>query len=133
MNDRNYFGLPTFGLNVLAVGLSIFLTLLGIKALRTNDVAVRVANTSFVTSSAAKKLEDLANELKQQSLIIQQKDEAYQELKSVYERSLKGNRGYGQLQRAIETIQELPQVENIQEIQTEIIETEANLQQVNQK
>ena len=101
--------------------------LLGIKTLRANDMVLRVANASFATTDAAKKLEELADELEQQAIAIQQKDEAYRELKVVYERSLKGNKGYGKLQQAIETIEELPQVENVREIQTEIIETEATL------
>lgn len=130
MRDKNYLGLPTFGLNVLSTGLGIFLVLLGIKTLRTTDMALKVANTSFVTTSSAKKLEALASELEHQTILIQQKDEAYQELKAVYERSLKGNKGYGKLQQAIERVEKLPQVESISEIQTEISETEASLQQV---
>lgn len=130
MRDRNYLGLPTFGLNVLAVGMSTFLILLGIKALKTTDMALRVANTSFVTNSSAKRLEVLASKLEQQAILIQQKDDAYQELKAVYERSLKGNKGYGRLQQAIERVEELPQVESIQELQSEISQTGNTLQQI---
>ena len=130
MRDRNYLGLPTFGLNVLAVGMSSFLILLGIKALKTTDMALRVANTSFVTNSSAKRLEVLASKLEQQAILIQQKDDAYQELKAVYERSLKGNKGYGRLQQAIERVEELPQVESIQELQSEISQTGNTLQQI---
>lgn len=130
MKRDNYLGLPTFALNALAVGISIFLALLGIKTLRATDMALQVANASFVTKDSANKLEELATELEQQTLLIKAKDEAYQELKTVYERSLKGNKGYGKLQQAIEQVGELPSVENIQTIQTEIIETGTTLQKV---
>ena len=131
MRSRNYLGIPAFGLNALSTGLGIFLILLGVKTLRVSDMALKVANTSFVTTSSANRLEELAKDLEQQAILIQQKDKAYQELKAVYERSLKGNKGYGKLQQAIETIQELPEVESIQEIQTGIIETGTTLQEVN--
>ena len=129
MRSRNYLGLPSFGLNAFALGLGIFLVLLGIKAVKTSDMALKVANTSFVTNSSARKLEVLAEKLEQQAVLIRQKDKAYQELKAIYEQSLKGDKGYEKLQKAIETIEQLPEVEDVTGIQTEIQSTEEILQE----
>jgi hypothetical protein len=48
-------------------------------------------------------------------------------LLATYEKSLKGKEGYGKLQAAIETIENLPSPDNIDVIQEGIQETESDL------
>lgn len=130
MRNNNFLGLPTLSLNLLSAGLFIFLICLGIRTIKSPDLALSVANTQLITSTSADKLEKLAIELEQQAKSIEQKDKAYKELEAIYQRSLKGDRGYGKLQEAIETIDELPEVDKISEITNQIIETEKVLSEV---
>ena len=97
---------------------------------RAPEVGLKVANTQLIIGSSANKLAEVAVKLDSQAEIIRQKDEAYEKLRRVYEDSLKGREGYGKLQGAIEKIQELPEVENTEELQTEISATKKIIRQV---
>jgi hypothetical protein len=119
----NFLGLPAFALNALSCGGVFFLVSLGISALRSPELSLRVANTQLITSTSAERLQELTAELESQSRLIQKKDEAYQELSRIYEQSLKGKEGYGRLQTAIESVSELPEVEDLDSIQSEITTT----------
>ena len=121
---RTFLSLPPVSLNALSLASSVFIVCLGVRVMRASDMALEVANTKLVTSTSARRLEQLATELEQQARIIKQKDEAYQDLKTVYKRSLKGKEGYGKLQQKIELIESLPEVEPIKEVINDIEATE---------
>lgn len=121
-ND-NFLGLPTFALNALSGGAFFFSICLGIKMIKTPELSLKVANAQLVTSSSADRLAELADDLDNQAELIKQKDIAYQELSRVYQQSLKGKEGYGRLQDAIETVGKLPEVDNLDSVQTEISTT----------
>ncbi len=121
--QKNFLGLPTASLNLLSGGCVFVLICLGVKTLRSPEVALRVANTQLITSSSADRLATLAAQLDQQAELIKQKDIAYQQLNEVYQQSLKGNDGYSRLQSAIELLEALPPVDDINSIQTEISAT----------
>jgi hypothetical protein len=133
MNDRsihNFLGLPSFALNALSGGIFFFSICLGIKMIKTPELSLRVANAQLVTSSSADRLADLAIELDSQAELIKQKDIAYQQLVGIYDNSLKGKEGYGRLQNAIETVGELPEVTELDSIQTEISTTKEILGEI---
>lgn len=121
-ND-NFLGLPSFALNALAGGAFFFLICLGIQAIKTPELSLKVANTQLITSTSADRLQKLADELDAQAELIKQKDIAYQKLKRIYDDSLKGKEGYGRLQNAIETVGKLPEVNDLDSVQTELSTT----------
>lgn len=127
MNNRSlvntFLGLPVFALNALASGGCFFLVCLGISALKTPELSFKIANAQLITSTSADKLKELTAELEGQASLIEQKDQAYQDLTKIYEQSLKGKEGYGKLQSAIESVGQLPEVENLDDIQYEITTT----------
>ncbi len=123
MITKNFARLPPLSLNLLCSGAFIFIVCLGIRVARAPEVGLKVANTQLVIGSSAAKLSEVAAKLESQAEIIRQKDEAYLQLHQVYEQSLKGADGYGQLQNAIEGISELPKPDKIDEIQSEISAT----------
>ena len=120
---KSFLGLPDLAINVLSIGGGVFLILAGFKILNSSDVSLKVANSQLITSTSADRLEKLAEELDAQAELIKQKDIAYQQLSEVYQQSLKGKEGYGRLQSAIETVGELPEVQELDSISTEITET----------
>jgi hypothetical protein len=126
----NFLGLPSFALNVFSGGIFFFLVCLGVKAVKAPELSFRVANTQLVTSTSADKLEKLADDLDTQAELIKQKDIAYQQLSEIYQQSLKGQEGYGRLQNAIETVGELPEVQELDSIQTEISTTKEILGEI---
>ncbi|MGL5074354.1 MAG: hypothetical protein ACRDBG_00740 [Waterburya sp.] len=128
-ND-NFLGLPTFALNALSGGAFFFCICLGIKMIKTPELSLKVANAQLVTSSSADRLAELADDLDNQAELIKQKDEAYQQLNEIYQQSLKGREGYGRLQDAIETVGELPEVEDLDSVQTEIYTTKEILGEI---
>jgi hypothetical protein len=133
MNNRladNFLGLPSFALNALSIGALFFCVCLGISALKTPELSFKIANAQLVTSTSADKLAELAIELDAQAELIEQKDEAYIKLKRIYDDSLKGKEGYGRLQNAIETVGELPEVTELDSIQTEISTTKEILGEI---
>jgi hypothetical protein len=117
---NNFLGLPSFALNALSGGIFFFSICLGIKMIKTPELSLKVANAQLVTSSSADRLQELALELDTQAELIKQKDIAYIKLKRIYDDSLKGKEGYGRLQNAIEMVGELPEVTELDSIQTEI-------------
>jgi hypothetical protein len=131
--NNNFLGLPSFALNGLSVGIVFFLVCLGVKAIKTPELSLRVANAQLVTSTSAERLEKLATELDSQAELIKQKDIAYQQLSLVYQQSLKGKSGYSRLQNAIETVGELPEVQELDSISTEISSTKEILGEITPK
>ena len=130
MKRNNFLGLPAFGLNVVCMSLAVFLVCLGIKALRSSNLALRIANSQLVVGNNANRLERLAKQLEQQAELIEQKDEAYKFLLDAYETSRAMGNSDENLDVAIEVIEELPKVEGIDKIQSEIQETEVELSEV---
>jgi hypothetical protein len=133
MNNRsvnNFLGLPSFALNALSGGIFFFSICLGIKMIKTPELSLKVANAQLVTSSSADRLQELALELDTQAELIKQKDIAYIKLKRIYDDSLKGKEGYDRLQNAIETVGELPEVTELDSIQTEISTTKEILGEI---
>ena len=128
--ENNFLGLPTWGLNAFLGGLGLFVLCMGIKGLISRDIALKVAETQFRVGGNSARLEAQARKLKEQAELIRQKDDAYAELKAVYERSLKGQKGYAKLQEAIEAVPDTSPVENIEQIEKEISETESDLLKV---
>lgn len=134
MNARKTFlGLPDLAVNILSFSGGVFLILAGFKILNSSDVSLKVANSQLITSTSADRLEKLAAELDSQAELIKQKDIAYQQLSKVYQQSLKGKEGYGRLQSAIETVGELPEVQKLDSLQTEISTTKEILSEINPK
>lgn len=129
-NINTFLGLPERSLNILSGALGVVMVCLGIRIVKAPNLALKVANTQLVTGSSADKLERLARELEEQAVIIKQKDEAYNNLQQTYKQYLTNQKGGIELDKAFDEIKNLPQVENIEEIQTEIIETEADLSEV---
>ena len=129
-SQHTFLGLPNLALNVLSISGGIFLILSGIRVVQSSDVSLKVANAQLVTSTSADKLAQLASELNAQAELIKQKDVAYQQLSEIYNSSLQGKDGYGKLQNAIETVGELPQVEELDAIQTKITTTQEILGEI---
>jgi hypothetical protein len=130
LEQRNFLGLPSLALNVLSIGGSVFLILSGTRVMQSSDVSLRIANAQLITSTSADRLSELAKELDTQAELIKQKDLAYQQLSNVYQQSLKGKDGYGKLQNAIETVGKLPEVGELDTIQTEITTTKEILGEI---
>ena len=128
--QQTLLGLPSASLNTLSGGLFVFLVCLGIRIVRTPNIALKVANTSLVTSNSASRLEELAKKLEEQAGVIQQKDEAYEQLQQTYNEYLTNQKNSVELSEAIEAVDELPQVGNINEIKSEINATESDLLEV---
>ena len=130
---QTFLNLPPTSLNILSLSFGVTLICLGIRIARASDIALEIANSKLVTSSSAKKLEQLAYELEQQARLIEQKDKAYQDLERTYRRTVKGTRGYEPLTEKIKKVEALPDVENVSEIKNEIQATEKLLQETNNK
>ena len=133
MIRKTFLGLPDLAVNVLSIGGGVFLILAGFKILNSSDVSLKVANSQLITSTSASRLEKLAAELDTQAELIKQKDIAYQQLSEIYQQSLKGKEGYGRLPNAIETVGELPEVQELDSLQTEISTTKEILSEINLK
>ena len=130
MKSQTLLNLPTATLNILAVGVSMFMICSGIKVLKAPDLALSVANTRLVTSNSADRLEQLAIELEEQALIIEQKDRAVEDLKRTLEKQGRSRKNDRELKQKIKAIKELPQVEDIDNIKVEIQKTEEDLLEV---
>jgi hypothetical protein len=113
--------------NLLSYGFLFLMVGLGIRIAVGSDMSLKVADTQLVIANSAEKLSTLAKELDTQAEIIKQKDQAYYELSRIYQHSLKEAEGYERLKAKIETIEDLPQVQNIDEIQSEISDTEDSM------
>ena len=133
MKNNNFLGLSEKATEILAVALLVFIGCLGIRVIRSPELALKVANTQLVTSNSADRLEELARRLEEQAKIIEQKDLAYQELQRTYEDYVNNRKGNVDLEKAIEKIEDLPEVENLEEIQVEIQETESELLEVSEE
>lgn len=127
---KGLLGLPEFTLNALGVGVSGLIICLGIKIAIAPNLALQWANARIVTSSSAGKLEKLAQQLDEKAVIIKQKDEAYSQLKATYEEFLTNETGGIELDKAFNTIEGLPEVEDTREIQTEIELIEEDLSEI---
>ena len=123
-------GLPPAALSILSGGIAITLACTGYRIATSSNLALQVANTQLVTSSSADKLEMLADKLEKQAQVIKQKDEAYKQLEITYEDYLNNQSGDIELGKAIEAIDDLPEVENTEEIQLEISEVEEDLSEI---
>lgn len=113
---------------VLCLTFCFILISIGIRIIRSPELAIKAANVQLNVSSNTKKLKEASIELENQARIIEQKDRAYRELLTVYEASLKGQKGYGRLQRAIEDIKVIPEVENVERVVEDIEQVEENIE-----
>jgi hypothetical protein len=129
-NNNTILGLPRLSLNLLSTGCFWLMICLGVRIAKSSDLALRVADTHLTVANSAENLSAVAKELDIQAELIKQKDIAYQELELVYERSLKEAEGYEKLKSKIEIIKELPEVENIDDIQEDIFVTESDLLEI---
>lgn len=102
--------------NLLSCGLFAVMVGISLRIAFGSDLALNVADSQLILSDSADKLATLAQELNTQAEVIRKKDAAYQELSRVYEQSLKEAVGYERLKARIETIEALPEVENIENI-----------------
>ena len=130
MNKQTFLGLPSYALNAISTGATIFIVFLGAKVYKSADLALEVANTKLVTSNKADRLQELAQELDKQAEIIKQKEQAYENLHQTYKKNLSRVRGFEKLKKSIDSIEDLPEVENIEAIQKEISITEEILEEV---
>lgn len=130
MNNRYLCGLPPTSLNCISGGFFVFIVCLGVRVAKAPELALEVANTQLVVGSSVDKLTELAQQLEAQSKVIKQKDEAYKHLQTAYEQSLERVREDRRLSDAFEKVETLPEIQNIDQIQQEISETEENLTEV---
>ncbi|NJL51410.1 MAG: hypothetical protein HC930_02895 [Hydrococcus sp. SU_1_0] len=126
----NFPKLSEQNLNLLSTGLFYLMVCLGIKIVNASDLALNVADNQVVVGNSAKELKQLASELSTQAEVVRRKDEAYRELSRVYEQSLAEAEGYERLKSKIETIRELPEVDNLDQIESDIFSTESDLLEV---
>jgi pantothenate synthetase len=127
MRNNNLFGLPSMSLNALSLGVVFMMGCLGVRIVKASDLALSVANTQLVTGNSANKLEQLTRRLNEQAEILKQKDVAYEQVKATYERSLKQAEGYERLKTHIEALEEIPNIDDIDNIEVEISETKEDL------
>ena len=127
MNRHYFWNLPATSLNMLSFASSVLIVCLGIRVVRSPELALRTANVQLNVSSSARQLRGVSQKLEEQLLIIEAKDKAYQDLLSVYQRSLKGNKGFSQLQDAIENIEQLPEVENVEQLTQKVEQVESKI------
>ncbi len=127
MRNNNLFGLPSMSLNALSLGVVFMMGCLGIRIVKASDLALSVANTQLITGNSANKLEQLTRRLNEQAEILKQKDVAYEQVKATYERSLKQAEGYERLKTHIEALEEIPNIDDIDNIEVEILETKEDL------
>jgi hypothetical protein len=114
--------------NLLSCGLFAVMVGISIRIAFGSDLALNVADNQLIISDSADKLATLAQELNTQAEVIREKDEAYKELSGIYQHSLKEAEGYERLKAKIERIDSLPEVENLDDIQSEISSTEESFQ-----
>jgi hypothetical protein len=129
-SNNTIFGLPRLSLNLLSTGCFWLMICLGIRVVKGSDLAFRVADTQLTVANSADSLATVARKLDAQAELIKQKDKAYSDLSRIYEQSLKEAEGYEKLKSKIETIRELPQVENIDDLQENISATESDLLEI---
>lgn len=120
-------GLPPSSLNLLCAGIAVFIGCTGARIYQAPNLSLKIANAQLITSTSADKLENLAEQLKKQVQVIKRKDEAYDQLEVIYEGYLTNEKGGIELDKAFDVIQELPEVENTEEIETQIDEVEDDL------
>jgi hypothetical protein len=127
MKNNLFKALSVENQNLLSYGFLFLMVGLGVRIAVGSDMSLKVADTQLVIANSAEKLSTLAKELDAQAEIIKQKDQAYYDLSRIYQHSLKEAEGYERLKAKIETIEDLPQVQNIDEIQSEISDTEDSM------
>jgi len=123
-------GLPPLSLVILSGGISVFIGCVGLRVYHAPNLALKIANAQLITSTSADKLENLAQQLKEQAEVIEQKDKAYQKLENTYHSYLTNQAGGIELDKAFDAMENLPEVENLDTIQAEISETEEELLEV---
>lgn len=133
MIRKGLLGLTGYSQNVVCTGIAIFIVCIGVRVTRSTDTDLKVANVQLTTSSSANKLERLAQQLEIQAEVIKRKDAAYQELQATYNEYVSQRKDGTELKQKIKEVESLPEVENIQEIQTEIQETEEELLEVTEE
>ena len=127
MSQYNIWNLTPTSINLLSGGFVFFITCVGVRVARSPELALKAANVQLNVSTSAKRLKSVSKQLEEQARIIEEKDRAYQELLLIYQSSLKGKRGYGRLQRAIEGIEQLPKVEDVEKVTKEVEEVEEEI------
>lgn len=130
MDNKYLLGLPPIALNCLSGGLFVFIVCLGIRVVRAPEMELKVANTQLVVGGSAEELKALALKLDEQAKIIEDKEEAYRQLQLTYEQSLGRLKEDRRLTSAFKEVEELPKIQNIEEIQQQISETKKELSQV---
>ena len=120
-------GLPELSLNMLCGSVAVIGLGFAIRLALAPNLALKWANIQITTSNSAGKLELVADKLTQKAKIIEQKDEAFEVLEQTYNKYLTHEAGGIELDQAFDAIEELPEVENTEEIQTEISEIEEDL------
>lgn len=134
MIDTKYFlSLPPTSLNLLSGGIFVFIVCLGVRVARSPEIGLKVANTQLVVGKSADKLESISEELEEKARVIEEKDKAYERLLQVYKQSNNGVKKDRRLKDAIQTIEKLPELESIDELQVKIQETEEELIQLEGK
>jgi hypothetical protein len=127
MKTHFLLGLPPLSLNLLSGGVTVLIVCFGVRIATAPELSLNAANAQLSVSNSASELTELSDELSKQAEAIKAKDKAYDNLLATYKRSLKGKEEYVRLQQAIETIDALPSVDNIDVIQEDIQEAELDL------
>ena len=133
MIRKSFLGLTGYSQSVICTAIAIFVVCVGVRVTRSTDTDLKVANVQLTTSSSANKLERLAQQLEIQAEVIKRKEAAYQELQATYNEYVSQRKDGTELKQKIREVESLPEVENIQEIQTEIQETEQELLEVTEE
>ena len=123
-------GLPPATLNILSAGIAVFLACTGARIYKAPEIALRIANTQLIAGNSADRLDKLASQLNEQAEVIKQKDKAYEQLEATYQGFLAHKTGGIELDKAFNAIEELPEIENTEEIQTEIEMIEEDLSEI---
>lgn len=127
MKNNPFKNLSVESEQMLCYGLLLLMIAVAARIAFSSVLALKVSDNQLILSDTADKLSTLAEELDSQADVIRQKDAAYEELQQVYQRSLKEAEGYERLKTRIETIDSLPDVENLETIQSEIEITEESI------
>ena len=91
-----------------------------------------MANTQLVAGSSANKLEELARRLDRQAEVMQQKDEKYEELKNTLRKYELNQINSTEVKQKIDEVQNLPQPDDIDNIEVEISETKTELLEISE-
>lgn len=100
----------------LSVGVSI-------STIRSSNLSLEIADVKVETTAKLSRVVELSKNLEQQKIILQEKEAAYQKLKTQYENLLDNNQPIKLLEPAIEEVDRVNANTNLEELGEEIKQT----------